>query len=53
MNKAIDDFKSFLKAYCNKHRIKKEEAMRHALIKETEKYYDKRDEDCIWPGKII
>lgn len=37
---AQKDYEEYLERYCKQHKISKEEAEKHALVKETKKYYE-------------
>lgn len=39
------NFEMYLERYCVKHELTKEEAMKHALVREVEKYYYIRGEE--------
>lgn len=36
----MSDYEEYLERYCRKHKITKEEAESHALVKEIKKYYE-------------
>lgn len=39
-----EDFEKYLEKYCAKHDISKEEAEKHAIVKDVRKQYEKKDD---------
>lgn len=39
----MSDYEQYLEKYCKKHKISKEEAEKHALVKEVKKQYENND----------
>lgn len=37
----VNSFEAYVKAYCIKHGLTMEEAIKHELIKEVKKYYER------------
>lgn len=37
----VNSFEAYVKAYCIKHGLMMEEAMKHELIREVKKYYER------------
>ena len=40
---AVEDYEEYLRRYCIKHHVSKEEAETHALVKQVKHYYDLDD----------
>lgn len=44
----MTSYEEYLEKYCTKHEVSKEEAEKHALVKEAKKHYEAKD-DTIKP----